>query len=88
MLKVDSIGFNDQDWLDTEIGHPQTEALHVVERFRRLDFGHMEIGITIDDPKAYTKPWSANLKVHLLPDTELLEMICENEKDRGRLIGK
>ena len=88
VLKVDSSGFNDRDWLDTEIGHPQSEALHVIERFRRLDFGHMEIGITIDDPKAYTKAWTANLKVHLLPDTELLEMICENERDRGRLIGK
>jgi hypothetical protein len=88
VLKVDTVGFDDRDWLDTEIGHPQTDALHVTERFRRLDFGHMEIGITIDDPKAYTKPWTANLKVHLLPDTELLEMICENERDRGHLVGK
>src|SRR5262249_451710 len=88
VLKVDSIGFNDQDWLDTEIGHPQTEALHVIARFRRLDFGHMEIGITIDHPKAYTKAWTANIKLHLLRDTERLDMTRENERDRGHLNGK
>ena len=84
---VDTRGFNDKSWID-DSGRPHTEALHTIERFRRRDFGHMDVEITIDDPKAYTKAWTANLKLHLLPDTELLEMICENERDRGRLVGK
>jgi hypothetical protein len=88
VLKVDTSGFNDRGWIDTGMGHPQTEALHVIERFRRTDFGHMEIAMTIDDPKAYTKPWTANMKVHMLPDTELLEMSCENSKDLEHLVGK
>ena len=54
-MVVDTIGFNDRGWLDTEMGRPQTEALHVTERFRRLNVGSMEIGITINDPEAYTK---------------------------------
>jgi hypothetical protein len=88
VLKVDTTGFNDQGWLDTGMGHPQTEALHVIERFRRTDFGHMEISITIDDPKAYTKPWTANMNVRLLPDTELLETTCENSKGTEHMVGK
>jgi len=88
VLKVDTIGFNDRGWIDTGMGHPQTEALHVIERFRRTDFGHMEIGITIDDPKAYTKPWTATMKAHILPDTELMEMTCENSKGLEHLVGR
>src|SRR3984893_9033092 len=88
VLKVDTTGFNDRGWIDTGMGHPQNEALHVIERFQRSDFGHMEIAVTIDDPKAYTKPWAANLKVHLLPDTELLEMTCENSKGLEHLVGR
>ncbi len=87
-LKVDSVGFNDRDWLDTLIGHPQTDALHVIERFRRIDFGHMEIAVTIDDPKAYTAPWTGRFTVHLLPDTEILEMICENQRGIEHMVGK
>lgn len=87
-LKVDTIGFNDRGWLDTAKGHPQTEALHVTERFRRPDFGHLEIAYTIDDPKAYAHPWSGTLKVHLTPDDELLEMTCENAKDAPHMVGK
>ena len=80
-LVVDSQGFNGRVWLD-QLGKPSTEALHVTTRFRRKDFGHMEIGITIDDPKAYTKPWGATVEVTLAPNTELMEFIClENEKD-------
>ena len=56
--------------------------------FRRSDFGNMEIAITIDDPKAYTKPWTGNLKVHLLPDTEILEMTCENSRGIEHMVGK
>jgi hypothetical protein len=80
-LVVDSIGFNDQSWLDRS-GHPHSESLHVIERFRRLDFGHMDIQITIDDPKTYTRPLTFTQPQALLPDTELLEHFCtENEKD-------
>ena len=69
-LVVDTIGFNNRGWIDTEKGRPQTEALHVTERFRRRNVGHLELGITIDDPKAYTKPWSAKLSLNLVPDTD------------------
>jgi hypothetical protein len=87
-LVVDTIGFNGKTWLD-QAGHPTTDALHVTERFRRRDFGHLEILTTIDDPKAYTKPWSAAVKMELLPDTELIEFACnENEKDVRHLQGK
>ena len=85
---VESAGFNDNVWLDNN-GHPATESLRVTERFRRKDFGHMSIEITIDDPKAYTKPWNVTLPLILQPDTEMLEYICpENEKDYQRLVGK
>lgn len=80
-LVVDTVGFNGKAWIDTAKGHPQTEAGHVTERFTRKDFGHLDIDITIDDPKAYTKPWTAKVPVHLLPDTDLIETYCENEKD-------
>jgi hypothetical protein len=87
-LVVDTRGFNGKAWLD-QLGRPSTDALHVIERFRRKDFGHMDIQITIDDPKAYTKPWTVNQEVHLLPDDELLEFICnENNRDVEHLPGK
>ena len=85
---VESSGFNADAWLDNN-GHPGTEALRVTERFRRKDFGNMNVEVTIDDPKAYTKPWTVNLPFKLLPDTELLEYICsENNKDLDHLVGK
>jgi hypothetical protein len=81
VLVVDSAGFNGRVWLD-QLGKPSTEALHVTTRFQRKDFGHMNIGITIDDPKAYTRPWNVSVDVNLLPNTQLMEFIClENEKD-------
>ncbi len=77
---VETRGFNDRGWLDN-FGKPATDALYVVEKFRRKDFGHMDIEITIDDKKAYTKPWTVTLPLILKPDTELLEYICnENNK--------
>ena len=86
-LVVDTKGFNGKAWLD-QVGRPSTDALNVIERFRRKDFGHMDLQITIDDPKAYTKPWTVNQDVHLLPDTELMEFICnENNKDIEHLPG-
>lgn len=86
-LVVDSRGFNGKLWLD-QLGRPSTEALHVTERFHRKDFGHMDLRITIDDPKAYSRPWTVTEQVHLLPDTELLEFICnENNRDVAHLPG-
>ncbi|PYR66376.1 MAG: hypothetical protein DMG20_13075, partial [Acidobacteria bacterium] len=72
-----------------QAGKPATDALHVIERFRRKDFGHMDIQITIDDPKAYTKPWTITEQAQLMPDTELMEFICnENNVDLEHLNGK
>jgi hypothetical protein len=89
-LVVETSGFNDKTWLDTQQGHPASEALHVTERFRRPDFGHLELQATIDDLKAYTKHWTTTTqKMHLVPGTDILEYICnENEKDLPHLIGK
>jgi hypothetical protein len=80
-LVVDTVGLTERSWLD-RFGHPHSDALHVVERFRRRDFGHMDIQITIDDSKAYTKPIQYTQIQMLLPDTDLLEYFCsDNEKD-------
>ena len=76
---AETIGFNDVSWLGND-GHPRTEAMHITERFRRINFGSLEVQFTFDDPKAYTKPWSVTSLFHLLPDTELMEYICENQK--------
>ena len=84
---VDSIGFNDQTFIDAA-GHPHTEAYHTTERFHRRDFGHMDYEITIDDPKAYTRPWKVTIPFELFADNELMESVCENEKDGRRLVGK
>src|SRR5579863_1422974 len=84
---VDSAGFNDRSWLDDH-GHPHTDALHTIEQFRRRDFGHMELQVTIDDPKAYKKPFTATVQLRLLPDTELIEDVCDNEKDARHAVGK
>ena len=84
-LVVDTTGFNGKAWMD-QVGLPQTESGRVTERFRRKDFGHLEIKVTIDDPKAYAKPWTVTQEADMVPDTELLEFICnENEKDQPHL---
>ena len=77
---VDVTGFNDKGWLD-DGGHPRSEAMHVTERWRRRDFGHLDIEFTFDDPKMYTKPWTVTIPFVLLPDTDIIENVCENEKD-------
>ncbi|MEO8099031.1 MAG: hypothetical protein ABI811_15115 [Acidobacteriota bacterium] len=84
---VDTRGFNNKSWLD-DVGHPHTDALHTIERFRRLDFGHMTMEVTIDDPKSYRRPWTATVHFSLIPDSELIEDICENEKDSAHAVGK
>jgi hypothetical protein len=85
-LVVETAGFNDRGWLDIE-GHPHTEALRITERYRRRDFGHMDLEITIDDPKTFTKPFSLRLPKTLAPDTDLIESICENDRSVPHMLG-
>jgi hypothetical protein len=87
-LVVDTRGFNDRTWLDA-FGHPRTEAMHIVERFTRRDFGHIDVEMTFEDPGAYTKPFSIRFSQTLTPDTDVIEYVCaENEKDRQHLDGR
>jgi len=87
-LVVESKGFPDGIWLDNN-GHPGTESLRLTERFRRRDFGHIDLQVTVDDPKAYMKPWTVTIPLLALPDGELIEYACdENEKDLTHLVGK
>ena len=84
---VDTIGVNERTWLDNA-GRPHSEAMHLTERYHRHDVGHMEMKLTIDDPKTYTKPWTVDENAVLLPDTDLLEYVCsENNKDIPHLVG-
>ena len=79
-LVIDTIGLRDDTWIDWN-GSVLTEAAKVREEIRRPDFGHLEIKVTVDDPKAYTKPWSVTLKQRIVVDTDLIDEIClENEK--------
>lgn len=87
-LVVETAGFKDRGWLDMA-GHPASEALRVIERFTRRDLGHMDLQVTIDDPKTYLKPWTVNAKINLLPSDELIEHICEEDnKAPGHMVGK
>jgi hypothetical protein len=86
-LVVESAGFNDRSWLD-RAGHPHSENLRVTERFRRVDFGHMQYQITFDDPETLTKPLSRSLAVNYRPDTDMLENVCnENNRDKVHMVG-
>jgi hypothetical protein len=86
-LVVDSIGFRDDLWLDLR-GSPLTSAGRVRERITRPDFGHLNIEVTVDDPKAYTRPWTVRLQQQIIADTEIIDEIClENEKFMRRLRG-
>ena len=76
-LVVDTIGFNDRTWID-RVGHPHSDELRLVERFRRVDYDTLEDNFTIDDPKAYTKPWTGQRVFRLKAGWELLEDICED----------
>ena len=76
-LVVDTVGFNDKTWLDND-GHPHTEDLHLTERIRRVNHDTLTIDTTIDDPKAYTKPWSGHWIYELKPGWNLGEMVCED----------
>jgi hypothetical protein len=87
-LVVETVGFNDLGWMD-RIGHPRSERLRVTERFRRIDFGHMEFQITFDDPETLNRPLSISLPATYWPDRELEESVCnENEHDSTHMVGK
>ena len=87
-LVVESFGFNDRTWLDTS-GHPHTEALRMTERYRRRDFGHMDVEVTLQDPAVYARSWTVAVKAELAADTELLEYVCnENTRDLEHWVGK
>jgi hypothetical protein len=86
-LVVTTAGYNDRTSLDLA-GHPHSEALRVTERYRRLDYGHLDLQVTFDDPKAYTRPWTLPLKLDLIPEGDLIEYVCENERDKPHLVGK
>jgi hypothetical protein len=84
-LVVETAGFNDKAPLDM-MGHPHSEALRVTERYRRRDFGHLEVEMTLDDPEMYTKPFTIKVPHDLLADSDIFESFCnDNEKDRVHL---
>jgi hypothetical protein len=86
-LVVESAGYNDRTWF--EFGYPHTESLHITERFRRGDFGHLIVDVAYSDLGAYEKPWTAKREFQYRADTELLEYVCaENERDRAHLVGR
>jgi hypothetical protein len=88
VMVVETIGFRDGLWADYD-GSPLTSAAKITERFHRLNFGSMEIEMTVDDPKAYTKPWTAKVTLDLQLDSDLLEYVClEGEKDAAHMVGK
>jgi hypothetical protein len=87
-LVVETVGLIRYSPLDV-FGHPHSEAMRVTERFHRRDFGHMDLQVTVDDPKTYTKPFTYKINLLLLPDTDLLESFCvENEKDAAHVAKK
>ncbi|MBV8844148.1 MAG: hypothetical protein JO307_15175 [Bryobacterales bacterium] len=87
-LVVDTTGFRDDGWLDIN-GSPLTSSAKMTERFHRPDFGNLEIQITVEDPKAYTKPWTVTVRQKIWVDTELIEFICnEGERDAVHLVGR
>jgi hypothetical protein len=80
-LVVESFGFNDRTWLDHD-GHPHTEGLRMTERYRRLDFGSLELEVTLSDPAIYSRPWTVAVRAALAADTEMIEWVC-NENSHG-----
>jgi hypothetical protein len=87
-LVVETTGFRDDVWLDVE-GSPLTNTGKMTERFRRPNYGTLEMAITVEDPKAYTKPWTVNISQRIYPDQELIEFICnENDRSGAHLVGK
>jgi hypothetical protein len=82
-LVVDTVGIHTRAWLDG-FGHPRSEGMRITERYRRRDFGHMDLEVAIEDSKYYTRPFGFKTTLTLLPDTDVLDYVCnENEKDRA-----
>jgi hypothetical protein len=80
-------GFSESQWLDTA-GNPFTDATTMTERITRPNFGTLNLQITIDDPKAYTKPFTIDMNMKIMIDTQMIEEFClENERDSARLVG-
>jgi hypothetical protein len=87
-LVVQTSGFRDDMWLDVE-GSPLTSSGKVTERFRRPNFGRLEIDVTVEDPKSYTRTWTVRINDRIMLNTELIEFICnENERSDAHLLGK
>ena len=87
-LVVQTTGFREGLWADNN-GTPLTGATKITERFRRPNFGKLEVEVTVDDPKAYTKPWTIMVKQSIMLDTDLLEYVCtEGERDVSHMVGK
>ena len=87
-LVVETTGLRDGGYLDI-IGSPQTDAVKFTERYRRVNYGNLQIDVTVDDPKAYTKPFTVRVNQHLMPEAELIEFICnENDPSRAHMVGK
>ena len=86
-LVIETAGFNDRSWLD-RAGHPHSERLHMTERLRRIDFGHPEVQVTFDDPETMTRPLTLQRIRNYMADTDMLEQVCENERDAPHLVGK
>jgi hypothetical protein len=85
---VTTAGVNDQVWNIDLAGHPHSDALRITERYRRVDFGHMDVRVTIDDSKTYTKQWNMPvMRYTLLPDTDLFEFVCEKNVDPQHMVG-
>jgi hypothetical protein len=85
-LVIDTVGFNDKGWLDGN--RPQTEQLHVIERYRRIDLGHLQLEITIDDPGAYTKPWKVRRLLQLAVGEEIQEYVCNENNKTEHYVGR
>jgi hypothetical protein len=86
-LVIDTIGFNDKSWLPSN--GPHSEKLHVIERYRRPDLGHLEIELTLEDSEAFQQPWVMRKTAGLAQDEQMMEYICnENERDRPHMVGK
>jgi hypothetical protein len=86
-LVVESSGFNERTWLDMG-GHPHTEALRTIERYHRTAFGHMDLTVTLDDPRAYNAPWTVKVNVNMEPDTEFIEYVCTETPRDTHVVGR
>jgi len=77
VLVIDTVGYNDRGWMD---GHPRSEELHIIERYKRTDYGRLEVNVTFEDPKVFERPWKKSMVFDLAPQEELIEFVCENNK--------